>query len=60
LSAKNISEQLDDLMLQALRNNVPPEDLFQMLMMKAERVSSALPLINAVIDARSTGGGNHL
>jgi hypothetical protein len=57
---KPINEQLDDLVLRAIRTGTSMEDLFQMLMSKAQLLSQSGPIVQAVIDARATRGGRDL
>jgi len=58
--SQSVSEQLDQLVLTALRTGTSLEDLFQLLMNKAQFLSQSGPIVQAVIDARATSGGQHL
>jgi hypothetical protein len=60
MSKQTINEQLDELVLCALRNGASVEDMFQLLTGKAAWLSNTLPVVNAVLDSRATGGGNYL
>lgn len=55
-----ISQDLDDLILRALRTGMPLEDVFQLLTSKAQMVSQSGPIVQAVLDARTTNGGQYL
>jgi hypothetical protein len=57
---QSLSDQLDQLVLTSLRTGTSMEDIFQLLMSKAEMLSQAGPIVQAVIDARTTRGGKDL
>ena len=54
---KSVNEQLDDLMLRALRNGMSLEELFQLLTGKAALLSNSGPIVSAILDARTTHNG---
>lgn len=57
---QTFSEQLDQLVLSALRTGTSMEDLFQMLMGKAQLLSQSGPIVQAVIDSHTTRAGRDL
>lgn len=49
---ENISHQLDQIIIMALRTGAPLENLIAQLEHHAERLRMAKPLVNAAIDGR--------
>jgi hypothetical protein len=54
MSNNNLCQELDKLVLGALRTGQSLETVFQTLMAKANELSNAAPIVQAVADAHAT------